>query len=505
MKILRQLFQGILYRWNGKGRLDIPIHRVRSDSRDVRSGDLFVAISGIHLDGHQFIRDAIKQGARAIVSELFDPSVSELGIPQLVVSNSREILSSLVSASYDFPERKLNLIGITGTNGKTTTAFLIQYLLNRISRSGLIGTICYDDGKTKQPAKNTSPAPEVLWESFSRMVSNGLSYCVMEVSSHALVQNRTRGLQFSSAVFTNLTQDHLDYHPDLESYYQAKRKLFFGTSVSKHLIINGDDSYGMKLAQELRGQKGLTLYGLQKDRDYSAQKVKPRLDGLDFELSFQNQSIEVRTPLLLRHNVYNLLAALTTLSEEGYSIGDLISHLQAFPGVCGRMERIDEGQDFYVFVDYAHTPDGLFNVLSSFKELAPNRIISVFGCGGDRDRTKRPIMGEIASRFSDAVILTSDNPRSERPEDILNEIKKGIHADKKSLGVQVIPDRNEAIRQAIQMARAGDLVIIFGKGHEDYQVFGERKIPFRDQEVARHWLKEKCSRLEKSQKLVMEN
>ncbi len=505
MKTLRELLHGISGSWNGKGELATRIHRVQSDSRKVQPGDLFVAVSGLHVDGHQFIQGAVQAGARAIVSERLDRALSDSDIPQFCVANSREILSSLVSASYDFPERKLISIGITGTNGKTTTAFLIQYLLNVVSRSGLIGSICYDDGQSKQSAINTSPPPEVLYEALARMVSNGMSYCVMEVSSHALDQNRMRGLMFSSAVFTNLTQDHLDYHQSYEHYYQAKRKLFFGDSFPKHFIINGDDAYGARLGKELKGKEGVVFYGLKSEASYRVENARLDLDGLDFELFDKKEHYNVFAPLILQHNIYNLLAALTTISEEGFSLRDLIPHLSHFPGVCGRMERIDEGQDFHVFVDYAHTPDGLLNVLSSLKGLARGRIISVFGCGGDRDRSKRPVMGDIASRFSDVVILTSDNPRSERPQSILDEIKKGIDQRRKKMDLRVIPDRSEAIREAVRIAVRDDLVLLFGKGHEDYQVVGKNKIPFLDQKVARHWLRDKCLRSAKSQKLVVEN
>ena len=505
MKTLRQLLDGIPCSWNGKGELATQITSVHSDSRRIRPGDLFVAISGLHLDGHQFITEAVQRGAKAIVSEHFDHAAADLGVPQFSVSSSRAILSQLVACTYDFPARKLKCIGITGTNGKTTTAFLIQYLLNVVSRAGLIGSIHYDDGKTKQAAENTTPAPEVLNETLSRMVANGLSYCVMEVSSHALDQDRTRGFEFSSAVFTNLTQDHLDYHRDYEAYYQAKRKLFFGSIPPKHTIINRDTSFGVRLADEMGGRGAVVSYGLEKPCNYFAREIQLGWNGLDFVLARNDSRFEVRAPLMLRHNVYNVLAALSAVSEEGFPLKGLIPYLAHFPGVAGRMERIDEGQDFHVFVDYAHTPDGLFNVLSSLEGLSRNRVISVFGCGGDRDRVKRPMMGEIASRFSDMVILTSDNPRSEKAEDILGEIRKGISGSRKKTQLAVLPDRTEAIRYAVELAETGDALFIFGKGHENYQIIGNEKIPFSDQNVARHWLRVRCSHSMKSQKLAVES
>ncbi|OGW87089.1 MAG: UDP-N-acetylmuramoyl-L-alanyl-D-glutamate--2,6-diaminopimelate ligase [Omnitrophica bacterium RIFCSPHIGHO2_02_FULL_46_11] len=503
MKSLYQLLDKIPCSWNGKGELRTQIGGVHSDSRKVKRGDLFVAVSGFHIDGHSFIKEALKRGAMGVVSERFDPVAATAEIPQFKVSNSRAVLSQLVASAFDFPARKLRCIGITGTNGKTTTAFLIQYLLNIVSRAGLISTIYYDDGAIKEPAETTTPSPEVLNEAFARMVANRVSYCVMEVSSHALDQNRTEGIPFSSAVFTNLTQDHLDYHHDFDAYYQAKQKLFFSADPPKNSIINSDNAYGIRLIKECSKDRRVISYGIDAPCDYRAQAVRLSLKELHFDLIRKANRLTVTAPLLLRHNVYNILAALSVFCEEGFDLNDVLQHLSHFPGVPGRLERIEEGQDFSVFVDYAHTPDGLKNVLSSVQGFPRSRVISVFGCGGDRDRYKRPIMGEIVNSFSDIVILTSDNPRTERAEDILAEIKKGIDAKKGKLFV--IVDRREAIRQAIELAEANDLVFIFGKGHETYQILGNDKIPFSDQEIARYYLKEKCSPSAKSQKLVVEN
>ena len=505
MKPLHQLLDKIPCSWNGKGELTLQISGVQSDSRKVKPGDLFVAVSGFLADGHDFIEEALRRGAIAVVLEHFDIALNRAAIPQFKVFSSRAVLPRLVASSFDFPAEKLRCIGITGTNGKTTTAFLIQYLLNCVSRAGLISTIYDDDGKMKQPAENTTPSPEILNGTLARMLTNGLSYCVTEVSSHALDQNRTDGIPFSSAVFTNLTQDHLDYHHDFETYYQAKRKLFFSSAPPKRSVINSDDSYGARLIKELSKEHKVISYGIETPCNYRAQSIQINLKELCFELTHKGERFQVVAPLLLKHNVYNVLAALSVLSEEGFALSDTIPHLFDFPGVPGRMERIDEGQDFSVFVDYAHTPDGLKNVLSSIQTLRKNHVISVFGCGGDRDRSKRPIMGEIANRLSDVVILTSDNPRTEKPEDILEEIKEGIGRSQKKTKLFVITDREAAIHQAIELAEAEDLVLIFGKGHETYQILGKEKIPFSDQQIARHWLKAKCLSLAKSQKLVVEN
>ncbi len=502
MKTLQALLTSIPYSWNGSGNLSNQISGVQSDSRKVKAGDLFVAVTGLNQDGHHFIGDALKRGARAIVLEHFDSQLDP-SVLQIAVSNTRSALPLLVAASYDFPQKKIKCIGITGTNGKTTTAFLIQHFLNSVSKSGLISSIYYDDGNQKYPAENTTPIPETLFHLLAEMVKNGTSYCVMEVSSHALDQNRTLGLDFSSAIFTNLTQDHLDYHHDFETYFQAKRKLFSGTHHPKHSIINGDDAYGRRLFLELEKKADVSLYGINEPAGFRAQNIKMELNGTRFDLIHGDKVIPITTQLILKHNIYNLLASLTTLYKEGFELSSLISSLSQFQSVPGRMERINEGQNFYLFVDYAHTPDGLFNVLSSVQNLKKNRLISVFGCGGDRDRTKRPLMGEIANRLSDIVILTTDNPRTEKPEEILSEIKAGIKEVKAE--IIVCQDRQAAIAQAIEIAQPNDLVFIFGKGHEDYQIIGREKFPFSDQNVARQYLRNQCLHSKKSQPLSAAN
>lgn len=498
MKTLREYLADQPCAWNGKGEWDTPIRQIQADSRKVGPQDLFVAVSGAVSDGHQFIRDAVRCGAKAVVSERFDDFMGELGIPQFVVSDSRKALSHLVSRFYGEPSRKLKLIGVTGTNGKTTTTFLIQHLLASVHPTGLIGTIHYDDGKTLTSAVNTTPGPERLHELFSRMAAGGVTHCVLEVSSHALDQERTSGLSFSSAVFTNLTQDHLDYHSDLEAYYQAKRKLFWSDTPPAHSLVCQDDSYGIRLIHELKDRPAAG-FGFQAPADYHAFSFRSDLYGMDFELTHKEKSFPVHAPLIFKHNAMNVLAALSVLSEEGYPLGELIPRLLDFPGVPGRMERIDEGQDFYLFVDYAHTPDAIARILSYARSSSSGRIITVFGCGGDRDRLKRPIMGQIANQYSDLVVLTSDNPRTEHPRDILREIEKGIEETGRRAGIFVIEDRNEAVGFAASEARAGDLVFIFGKGHEQDQIIGREKFPFRDQEVAREWIQKKCTHLRKPQ------
>ena len=486
MKSLKELLNGIPHSWDGSGDLSTRISGVQSDSRKIRPGDLFVAVTGFNQDGHEYIGEALKNGARAVVLERVNLQIDS-ALPQILVANTRSALPLLVASSYDYPQNKIKCIGVTGTNGKTTTTFLIQYLLNCVSKAGLIGSIYYDDARIKYAADNTTPIPEVLFDLLSKMVYSGASYCIMEVSSHALDQRRTAGLNFSSAVFTNLTQDHLDYHHDFETYFAAKRKLFAGENNPKHSLVNGDDEYGKRLYSELNGRSDIVLYGINGPADFKASNIKMDLSSLYFDLTYGKKVISINAPLTLKHNIYNILAALSTLSKEGFNLESLASYLTKFEGVSGRMERIDEGQDFYVFVDYAHTPDGLFNVLSSLEALQKNKVISVFGCGGDRDKGKRPLMGEIAGRFSDVVILTTDNSRSEKPEDIISQIRAGIKHSKAD--ILVCSDREAAISEAINIAQPKDLVFIFGKGHENYQVLGRQKIPFSDQDTARKYLR----------------
>ena len=358
-----------------------------------------------------------------------------------------------------------------------------------MSRSGLIGSICYDDGKACEESIATTPAPDVLHDLFDRMIANQLTFCVLEVSSHALDQDRTAGLAFAGAVFTNLTQDHLDYHKDFETYYHAKRKLFCEEPFPACALINGEDPYGKRLMAEMPGR--FSTYGRVASCDYFADEVHVGLNQIQFVLAHQGKRYLVEAPLALQHNVLNVLAALSVVSEQGLPLEEIIPHVLSFAQVPGRMEQIEEGQDFRVFVDYAHTPDALFNVLSSVANLTKGRVISVFGCGGDRDRLKRPLMGEIASKFSDIVVITSDNPRSEDPEIILREIENGIDRKMGKAKVVTISDRSDAIGAAVKMAEAGDLILIMGKGHEHCQIIGTSMIPFSDQCVARHWLRER--------------
>ena len=482
--------RGISCSWNGEGSFDIPVRGVHADSRKIKKGDVFVAIRGVQTDGHLFIKDVLKKSPAAIFSENCEDYIRQKRIPHFRVLDSRRAFAVVIANIYGTPTDKLSLVGITGTNGKTTTSFLIQYMLNRVSKAGLIGTVHYDDGKKKRSADNTTPGAELLNEQLNEMVKNGLSYCVMEVSSHALDQRRVEGLRFRDAIFTNLTQDHFDYHKDFENYYQAKKKLFTNLPLPERAIINTEDQYGVRLAQELKKTKVIT-YGFSPDCDYYADQISENLSEIEFILCRRKNRLRVKVPLQLRYNVLNVLAALAYVDNQGFALETMVEFLTKFPGVSGRMERIDVGQAFHVFVDYAHTPDAIENVLLAVKRLPCNRIISVVGCGGNRDRDKRPKMGAAAERYSDILILTSDNPRGEDPLKILEDVKKGIGVGERKIQVLILPDRTEAIQRAVEIADEGDMILIFGKGHENYQIIGKEKIPFSDQNVVRYALKER--------------
>jgi len=468
------------------------------DSRKAKPGSLFVAVRGFHADGHQFIAQAARNGAVAIVAEIDGKLDAEISVPVIRVPNSRLSLAHLGAVYYRNPSKKLKLIGITGTKGKTTTSYLIKSIIEAAGfTSGLIGTIDYRVRDKIYPAPNTTPESIDIQRLLSEMVSADCRYCVMEVSSHALALGRTTDCVFEVAVFTNLKQDHLDFHHDMESYYQAKLLLFKGLDLNKKVVVNADEPIAGNLIQHTRA--AVYTFGLSQESDiYPLQSIGHSINGLSFSVSTPHGIVAVNSPLVGRYNVYNILAAIgvgITLGFREDSIAQGIKNMKAVPG---RMEKVDEGQSFGVIVDYAHTEDSLVQLLEAVREMTRSRVITVFGCGGDRDKSKRPKMGEAAIRGSDVGIITTDNPRSENPLRIIDDIEAGA----KELGSKVvigdtrtivsgkkpyyiIPDRHEAIATAIQMAEKGDVIVIAGKGHEDYQIIGERKIHFDDREVAR--------------------
>jgi UDP-N-acetylmuramoyl-L-alanyl-D-glutamate--2,6-diaminopimelate ligase len=461
----------------------LPVAHVTHDSRAVAAGSMFVAIRGLSVDGNQFVEAALRKGAAVVVSEAAAPP----GVPWVRVPDAREALALLSAAALGDPARALQLVGVTGTNGKTTTAYLIDAALRAHGRRvGLLGTVQYRVGDRVAEAVRTTPESSDLQALFKEMVEAGCSHAVLEVSSHSLELKRVHGCAFHVGVFTNLTRDHLDFHGDMNRYFAAKRVLFDSLlRPDGHAILNADDDRADGIAATTRGR--VWTYGIERPADLRARDVVLALDGTRFHVDSPAGAFEIRTPLLGRFNVSNLLAAFGASLALGVPPETAIAGLASLTGVPGRLERVAAGQDFTVVVDYAHTDDALKNLLETVRELGPRRIITVFGCGGDRDRTKRPLMGAVAQRLSDVVVVTSDNPRSEPPEAILEEIQRGMNG-RRGAERHVIADRREAIGRALEMARPGDAVVIAGKGHENYQVLRDRTVPFDDRQVAREVL-----------------
>ena len=469
------------------------------DSRKVVPGALFVAVRGYHSDGHQFISQALQQGAAAVVAEELPVAADVAEAPVFSVPDSRAALALLSAAFYGHPSQRLALVGITGTNGKTTTSYLVKAIIEASGgMSGLIGTIDYRIGSRVYPAPNTTPESVDLQRLLAEMADQGAGHCVMEVSSHALAMKRTLGCRFVSAAFTNLTQDHLDFHGDMDSYFRAKLQLFTGLAPNATAVVNSDDARADEIIAATKAR--MITFGLS-DRA----EIRPLgpithgIDGLAFSARTPAGTVVVGSPLVGRHNVYNILTALGVGVSLGFGPGVIARGIADMRAIPGRMEKVEAGQPFGVFVDYAHTEDALDRLLEAVREVAPRRIITLFGCGGDRDRAKRPRMGAAAIEGSDAVIITSDNPRSEDPLAIIREIEEGLrglakrveNADALVTNLPrakhycVIPDRRQAIAAAMATAEAGDVVVLAGKGHEDYQIIGASKIHFDDREEAR--------------------
>lgn len=471
------------------GSLDTEITGLTYDSRKAGPGIAFVAIRGTHADGHEYIAKAAELGAAAIIAEQAPPD--DCATPWIHVRRSRIALADAAAALNGHPAKSLTLAGVTGTNGKTTTAFLMHHLFNTAQlRSGLLGTVFYDLGGGQHvPATHTTPESLEIQGLLAQMRDNGCRACAMEISSHALDQDRVHGLPFAAAIFTNLTQDHLDYHGTMEKYFEAKARLFemAAAEPKSALIINGDDSWGRKLIERFQHTGRVIRFGFGVHNEFRAINVRYDLTGTTFELEARGRSFLVRLPLIGDFNVYNTLGALAAAHGVGLNLREAVANMQKAPQVPGRLERVSENARFQVFVDYAHTPDGLVNALKTVRALRPRRIITVFGCGGDRDRTKRPKMAAAAEEGSDICVLTSDNPRMEDPQQILNDAKAGFTRPK---GHAVIADRRTAIRTALENAWEGDIVLIAGKGHEDYQDIQGKKHPFDDRKVARQLLHE---------------
>ena len=477
-----------------QGNQNVSIQDITDDSRAVKLNSLFIALDGATVDGHNYIDKAVDAGAVAVI--VSKPVTVPADVCVITVDDTRQAMMVCVPYFFDYPANRMRMVGVTGTNGKTTTTHMIRHILKAQGfKVGVIGTVHIMIGDTSYPIHNTTPDVVDLQHILHQMVQENVEYCVMEVSSHALALGRVSGVEFDTAVFTNLTQDHLDFHKTFENYLAAKCKLFEQVSApnqvkdNKGAVINIDDSYGYRVMEKTTAPT-ITYSTLGKGT-LNASDVHMSTKNSQYTVNYKGESYPVSMNTTGLFNVYNTLAAIGACLQEGISMEAIDTALKTFSSVPGRFELIEEGQDFAVVVDYAHTPDGLQNILETAKAIKENRIIIVFGCGGDRDATKRPIMGRIAAEYGDKIYVTSDNPRTEDPVQIVKDVEVGVkEALREGTSYEVIVDRREAINHAIHDAKAGDIVIIAGKGHENYQILKNETIHFDDREEARKALKE---------------
>jgi UDP-N-acetylmuramoyl-L-alanyl-D-glutamate--2,6-diaminopimelate ligase len=485
---LRQLIQSLATH-EVEGTLDRAVTGLAYDSRRVQPGVVFFALPGQFTDGHQFIDNAIDRGAVAVVCERngFSPARAT----KIVVPDAREALARAATAYYGQPSAALKVIGVTGTNGKTTVAFMVKAILEAAGMpTGLLGTIRYEIGDRMIPAARTTPEALEIQQMLAQMVKAGCQSCVMEVSSHALDQRRTVGVEFDVAIFTNLTQDHLDYHGTMDGYFAAKMKLF--TALQHGVkraaaVINIDDAYGERVDQQTDVAVKLT-YGLGESARLRATGIQLLRDRTLFQAEFEGRTLDCELPLIGRHNIYNALAAIGAGLSLNIDARVLKRALKNLPPVPGRLERVSTVESFNVFVDYAHTDDALEQVLRTLREVTTGRLLLTFGCGGSRDTTKRAKMGAVAARLADVTIITSDNPRRESPEAIARQIEAGYREVRAADGCELELDRRRAIEEILEQAGPGDTVLIAGKGHETYQEFEDTVVPFDDRLIAREYL-----------------
>ena len=473
---------------------DAAVSAVTYDSRRATSGSVFVALRGLKADGTTFAAQAISRGATMVVSEAERPE--SLNSPWLVVSDARLALGLLADRFYNHPSRRMKVVGVTGTNGKTTTGYLLASILDAAGlKAGLLGTVTYRLGGEEREASRTTPEAPDVQQLLDEMIRQGCQSAVMEVSSHALALKRVDGMHFAAGIFTNLTRDHLDFHEDMETYFQAKRRLFEMLPDDSPGVINLDDPRGPALTDV---SKRVVTFAITRPADVTPGPLEFTLSGLAFDLRTPRGTVRIDSRLVGRPNVFNILAAAATGVALGLPLEAIAAGVKALPGVPGRFEVVSAPADeVTVVVDYAHTDDALRNLLETARPLAPRRLVTVFGCGGDRDKTKRPLMGMVAARLSDVVVITSDNPRSEEPQRIIEEIKRGIPASGQGgrpLNVHTIVDRREAIERAVEESEPGDVVLIAGKGHEKYQQIGDRVLPFDDGAIARTALERRRKR-----------
>jgi UDP-N-acetylmuramoyl-L-alanyl-D-glutamate--2,6-diaminopimelate ligase len=459
--------------------------RVCADSRRLRQGDIFVAVKGTRMDGHDFIGQAVVTGARYVVSQ---KPVTVASAEVIQTDDTAEALGLLSQAYFDQPNSRLVNLAVTGTNGKTTTTYLVRSIItNAGKKCGLIGTVVIDlgSGADDIEASMTTPDAFELASISDNMIKAGAEYLVMEASSHAIEQNRLAGINFKAAAFTNLTGEHLDYHKTMDAYLAAKLKLFEKLSPDATAVVNIDDPVWGKVAGVTKANK--LFYSLDRQTDLTADIISMDIAGTIFDLNFQGQKVRIKTPLIGRHNMSNHLAAAGLTIGAGFNLKTIAEGLSKLSRVPGRLQKVPFSGDFTVLVDYAHTDDALKNVLSTLKPLCKNRLTLVFGCGGDRDKTKRPRMAQVAEQFADNIFVTSDNPRTERPAAIIDDILQGF-SNPSSENITVQPDRKLAVEAAVKNAKAGDIVLIAGKGHENYQIIGTEKTHFSDVETAAEFL-----------------
>ncbi|MDY6314081.1 MAG: UDP-N-acetylmuramoyl-L-alanyl-D-glutamate--2,6-diaminopimelate ligase [Clostridia bacterium] len=459
---------------------DAEISGIAYDSRKVKPGDVFVCISGFETDGHKYAAKAVEKGAAAVIAE----HAIDVAVPTAVVEDTRHTLSYIADVFYGHPSGKFRLVGVTGTNGKTTTTFLVKSILEKAGHKvGLIGTNKNMIGEKELPSERTTPESLELTELFAEMAKEGADFVVMEVSSHSLSLSRVEFCEFDVGAFTNLTQDHLDFHKTMENYLAAKKKLF---DMCKTGVINADDESGRKILADCSCVS--VSYGIDSAADIVASNIDYGAHGVDFDCDALGVAMRIHINTPGRFSVYNALAAVGICTALGISAENISAGLKSVPGVCGRAEIVPTGRDYTVMIDYAHTPDGIENILKSIRGFAKGRIVILFGCGGDRDRTKRPKMGRIAGELADFCVVTSDNPRTEEPGEIIKEIIPGV--EETGCPYTVIENRKEAIRYALDNAETGDVILLAGKGHETYQILKSGKIHFDEREIVHEILGE---------------
>jgi len=486
---LTQLVEG-LAGLTSTGETEIEITGIHHDSRKIDAGFLFVALDGAESRGLDYVEEAIAKGAVAVVHG--DSSLDlELSVPSLYAEQPRISMAEIADRFFESPSSKLKTVGITGTNGKTTTAFLLHHLMVASwRRAGMIGTVEYHDGVEAQPTSHTTPESVDLQRMLAEMQANACRGVAMEVSSHGLIQGRVDAVQFDVAVFTNLSSEHLDFHRTMDAYYEAKRLLFHQAVEGPKkaaLVINADDTYGRRLIEDFSDtETELVTYGIGSKAEVRASDARYSLTGTEFKLTAAGREFLVRTPLVGAFNVYNALAALAAARGAGLNVREAVRNMATAPQVPGRLELVSRSGPFQVFVDYAHTPDALDNALRTVKALGKGKLITVFGCGGDRDTTKRAPMAAAAEEHSDVCIVTSDNPRNEGPEEIIDQVVAGFTTKK----FAIVIDRRDAIREAFNLAKPGDVVVIAGKGHENYQIIGDKTIEFDDRRESRFLLRD---------------